>query len=74
MSNSDNYSSSESSKESSRSEQEEMEVLSGNFQPYQDEPVGQSSDEEEDNEADKDGLTPAVLESRFDRQVPVESW
>ena len=56
-------------------EQEELVVQMGDFEPYQHEPVGLSSDEEEHrNDTDEDGLTPAVLESRFERQVPVNSW
>lgn len=54
-------------------------VYSCQFQPYQDEPLvhrgddimEENSDEEARNE---DGLTPAILESRFDRTVTFGSW
>jgi hypothetical protein len=61
---------------SDQSEEDEVEVLLGNFQPYQDEPLADSEEEseEENNEEDEDGLTPEILASRFDRQVLVNSW
>lgn len=62
---SDELSSSESS--------EEMEVL-GQVQPYADEPPAHTSDEEEDAEEDQDGLSPAVLRSRLEREVTLNEW
>lgn len=62
---SDELSSSESS--------EEMEVL-GQVQPYADEPAAHTSDEEEDAEEDQDGLSPAVLRSRLEREVTLNEW
>ncbi|XP_044180991.1 uncharacterized protein LOC122962142 [Acropora millepora] len=52
---------------------EEMEVL-GQVQPYADEPPAHTSDEEEDAEEDQDGLCPAVLRSRLEREVPLNDW
>lgn len=53
---------------------DELNVLL-DFEPYQDEPLGRSSEEEEvDNEADEDGLTPAILAARYEGTVPVHSW
>jgi len=51
----------------------EMEVV-GRVQPYADEPLAHSSDEEEDLEADQDGLSPAVLRSRFEGEITVDEW
>ena len=62
---SDELSSSESS--------EEMAVL-GQVQPYADEPPAHTSDEEEDAEEDQDGLSPAVLRSRLEREVTLNEW
>lgn len=58
---------------SQESESEEMEVVSI-VQPYADEPLAHSSDEDEDEEDDQDGLTPAVLRSRFEDEVSVSDW
>lgn len=74
QSDSDSSEQEESEQPEDDEEQEELVVQFGDFQPYQDEPVGLSSDEEERNDTDEDGLTPAVLESRFEREVPVNSW
>ncbi|XP_044183456.1 uncharacterized protein LOC122964071 [Acropora millepora] len=52
---------------------EEMEVH-GQVQPYADEPPAHTSDEEEDAEEDQDGLSPAVLRSRLEREVPLNDW
>lgn len=52
---------------------EEMEVL-GQVQPYADEPPAHTSDEDEDAEEDQDGLSPAVLRSRLEREVPLNDW
>jgi hypothetical protein len=63
-----------SSQESgTESESEEMEVVSI-VQPYADEPLAHLSDEDEDEEDDQDGLTPAVLRSRFEDEVSVSDW
>ena len=63
-----------SDEQSSSSESsEEMEVL-GQVQPYMDEPLARTSDEDEDAEEDQDGLSPAVLRSKLEREVPVNEW
>ena len=54
-------------------ESEEMEVV-GIVQPYVDEPLAHSSDEDEDTEEDQDGLTPAVLRVRFENEASVSDW
>ena len=64
---------SSSEKSGTESESEEMEVVSI-VQPYADEPLAHSSDEDEDEEDDQDGLTPAVLRSRFEDEVSVSDW
>ncbi|KAJ7319484.1 hypothetical protein OS493_036127 [Desmophyllum pertusum] len=61
----------ESSSESGDSE--EMEVV-GIVQPYADELLAHTSDEDEDDEEDHDGLTPAVLRARFENTVSVNDW
>ena len=69
-----------SSSESNLSEQEslsdnseEMEVV-GHVQPYQDEPLAHSSDDEEDNEGDQDGLSPVVLRNSFEGNTLLDEW
>ncbi|XP_068711266.1 uncharacterized protein [Montipora foliosa] len=46
------------------------------YTPYQDEPLAEDDEEEEDQdeEADVHGLSLAVLESRYERTVAVNSW
>ena len=51
----------------------EMEVV-GRVQPYADEPLTHSCDEEEKLEADQNGLSPAVLRSRFEGEITVDEW
>ena len=54
---------------------EEVEVVTGKIEPYQDEPLASDRDEEEEGEdADHDGLTPSVLEARFDGRLPIIEW
>ena len=45
---------------SDESSSDEMQVV-GIVQPYADEPLAHTSDEDEDDEEDQDGLTPAIL-------------
>ena len=53
---------------------EEMEVFA-QVQPYEGEPRASSDDEDEaEEETDQDGLSPAVLRSRFERDVAVTEW
>ncbi|XP_029203196.2 uncharacterized protein LOC114967358 [Acropora millepora] len=74
MSDSDGYmSSSESSIPQMSDSSDEMEVV-GLVEPYADEPPAHSSDDEEDSEEDLDGLSPAVLRARFEREVAVKEW
>lgn len=59
---------------SEESDSDEM-VVSGLVEPYQDEPLAHSSDEdEEDNELDEDGLSPAILRARFEGESPLTEW
>ncbi len=55
-------------------EEEDIEVVYSRFRPYENEPLAEEKDEDQDEEADVDGLSPAVLESRYERTVPVNSW
>ena len=74
MSDSDGYmSSSESSNVQDSDSSDEMEIV-GLVEPYADEPPARSSDDEEDLEEDLDGLSPAVLRARFEREVTVNEW
>lgn len=55
-------------------------VSSSQYAPYEDEPlaeVDENNEQDEENfdeEADIDGLTPSVLEARYERTVTVDSW
>lgn len=55
---------------------EEIEVIGYVAVPYKDEPLASDDgdSEEDEEEADADGLTPAVLESRFEGQITVREW
>ena len=54
---------------------EDIEVVYSQYTPYQDEPLAEDDEEDDqDEEVDLDGLSPAVLESRFKRTVAVNSW
>lgn len=57
-------------------EESDDEVLLSNVTPYQDEPLAEADQtgESEDEEANVDGLTPAVLEARYEKEVSVSSW
>ena len=48
----------------------------GPVEPYQDEllAVDNSDSDESDSEEDEDGLSPAILEAHYDREVAVASW
>ena len=67
----DDFSSTDSSSESSESGEFEMVSIIG---PHVDEPLACLSDESEDDENDQDGLSPAVLHGRFQYEVPVNDW
>ena len=63
-----------SSREESQDEtSDEMEVV-GQVQPYVDEPLAHTSDEDNDTREDEHGLLPAVLQSRFEGDVPINEW
>ena len=51
-------------------------MAGGPVEPYQDEPlaVHNSDSDESDSEEDEDGLSPAVLEARYDREAAVATW
>ena len=70
MSLSDSVSNENSSDESSS---DEMQVV-GIVQPYADEPLAHTSDEDEDDKEDQDGLTHAVLRARFEDEVTFKDW
>ena len=61
---------------------EDYDVIYSEITPYPDEPLAQvdAGDEntgmeiEVDEELDEDGLTPTVLEARYEKRVPVNSW
>ena len=62
---------------SSDPEDEDIGVVYGQITPYQDDSLAEEDDEENgerNEEADLDGLTPAVREARYEREVSVESW
>ena len=46
------------------------------YTPNQDEPLGEDDgkEEDQDEETDVDGVSPAVLDSRYERTVAVNSW
>ena len=70
----------------SEPEEEEMEeeeddyaqVIFSQIEPYQDEPLAEDDSVGEGNEvneeADEDGLTPTVLEARYEKEIPFNSW
>ena len=69
----------------SEPEEEEMEeeedgyaqVIFSQIEPYQDEPLAEDDSVGEGNEvneeADEDGLTPTVLEARYEKEIPFNS-
>ena len=58
-------------------DEENVEEIHSQITPYEDEPLGDSeaaTGTEENQEPDLDGLTPAVLEARYEREIAVSSW
>lgn len=59
-------------------EDNDVEVILTQVTPYEDEPLADIEEDAEtvadDEETDVDGLTPAVLEARYERETPVNSW
>ncbi len=69
----------ESAEESEELEEsgEEWGIVEGRISPYRDEPLANTDDEDtsmDEDEADPDGLSPAVLEARYEKAVSVDSW
>lgn len=74
MSDSASYTS-ESSTSNQSSESDGEIDLSGQIQPYQNEPLASEEEQDEsDEEADVDGLTPNTLARRFEKEVEVREW
>jgi len=49
--------------------------ISSHFVPYEDEPLASDSSEvEDDDEVDIDGLTAAVLAARYEKRVHFREW
>lgn len=59
-------------------EDNDVEVILTQVTPYEDEPLADIEEDAEtvadDEETDVDGLTPALLEARYERETPVNSW
>ena len=56
---------------------EEMEIVTGELEPYTDEPLasdGELDDLEDGEDVDLNSLTPAGLEARFEHRVAVQEW
>ena len=68
------FSEAEDSRDVSEDSDADELVVSGLVEPYQDEPLAYSSDEEEDYEVDEDRLSPAVLRARFEGDSRLEEW
>ena len=50
-------------------------VFSGEYLPYQDEPLASDSNSHgEDGAEDEDGLSAAVLEKRFEKEITLDKW
>lgn len=71
---------SELSAYSSETTDKNEEIYCSQFRPYEGEPLvypGEDligENQLEDAEKDLDGLTPSMLEARFDKKVKVDSW
>ena len=70
--------SSETDEEEMEEEDDNVQVIFSQIEPYQDEPLAEDDSTSEGNEveeeADEDGLTRTVLEARYEREIPVNSW
>ena len=58
-------------------DEEDIEEIYSQITPYEDEPLADSEAAEGTTENEKtnlDGLTPAVLEARYEREIAVSSW
>ena len=69
---------SEPEEEEMEEEDDNVQVIFSQIEPYQDEPLAEDDNtgegNEVDEEADEDCLTPTVLEARYEREIPVNSW
>ena len=69
---------SEKKKKKIKEEDDNVQVIFSQIEPYQDEPLAEDDNtgegNEVDEEADEDCLTPTVLEARYEREIPVNSW
>ena len=69
---------SEKKKKKIKEEDDNVQVIFSQIEPYQDEPLAEDDNtgegNEVDEEADEDGLTPTVLEARYEREIPANSW
>ena len=52
----------------------EVNIVTGEPKPYQDEPLANESKSDKDEDADLDGLTRTVLEERYERRITVREW
>ena len=48
--------------------------LAGEFLPYQNEPLGDSSSESDDDERDENRLSPSALKQRYENEITVDMW
>ena len=65
----------DSNSETGKSDNETYNVV---YEPYEDEPlaaeIDAAEDQETNEETDIDGLTPFILEQRYERSVSFDSW
>ena len=57
--------------------EEDVEEIYGQIMPHEDEPLADRKAAEgtaENEETDLDGVTPAVLETRYEKEIAVSSW
>ena len=74
MSDNSEQSNVESSESETGDDSDGMEIVSGHVQPYQDEPLAEPNAVEEETIDDEDGIAPAILEARFEGEIPVDNW
>ena len=51
-------------------------VFSGEYLPYQNEPLASESgsSSQDDDELDEDGLSVEILRQRYEKELPVDKW
>ena len=77
MSDSENYSTSSSSGsdwEDIEEDSDEMGEAGWLIEPYAVEPLTRNRVQQNNDDEDEDGLTPAELEARFEQEVAVDRW